>query len=47
MREAGCRIENEQAQIEISPSYALDVEELAARLPRPLTITNDLLLTVS
>ncbi len=43
---AGGRVDNEQARLEISPLYALDAEELAAKLPAGFTVTADLYLSV-
>lgn len=40
LRQAGGRIQNPQAHIEISPLFALDAEELQAQLPASLVIDN-------
>jgi UDP-N-acetylglucosamine/UDP-N-acetylgalactosamine diphosphorylase len=45
LRQAGARIAASDAQIEISPLYALDASELAGRLPDGFEVTGDLFLT--
>jgi UDP-N-acetylglucosamine/UDP-N-acetylgalactosamine diphosphorylase len=44
LRQAGARIAVPDARVEISPLYALDADELAARLPDELEVTGDLFL---